>query len=176
VVGRAVRACGGLSLVMIDRLLSLLTGHAGQTTAGPVLDLELSVAALLIEAARMDETFDGGERAIIEQLLARSFDLGPANVRSLIEKAEREVQRSTQYFPFTQQICRLASAEQRLQIIEMLWKVAYSDGALDPHEDALIRQIAGLIQVSDRERGAARKRALEALAAPAQQSSRPSEP
>ena len=150
---------------MIDRLLDLLTGRAEQALEKRVNDLELSVAALLVEAARMDDRFDAGERTIIEHLLARSFDLDAGSVHSLIEQAERVVQQSAQYFPFTQQICRRASAEERVQIIEMLWKVAYSDGALDPHEDALIRQIAGLIQVSDWERGAARKRALEKLAA-----------
>ena len=51
----------------------------------------------------------------------------------------------------------------RVQIIEMLWTVAYSDGALNPDEDALIRQIAGLIQVSDWDRGAVAFRA-EAVA------------
>ena len=151
---------------MIDSLLDFLTGRAERISEDRV-DLELSVAALLIEAARMDEKFDAGERVIIERLLARSFSLDPRSVQSLIEKAERVVQRSAQYFPFTQQICRHASADARLQIIEMLWKVVYADGTLDPHEDALIRQIAGLIQVSDRERGAARKRALEKLAAAA---------
>ncbi len=58
----------------------------------------------------------------------------------------------------------MPSADMRVQIIEMLWTVAYADGALDPDEDALIRQVAGLIQVSDWERGAARRRALEKLA------------
>jgi DNA polymerase-3 subunit gamma/tau len=48
------------------------------------------------------------------------------------------------------------------EIIEMLWRVAYADGELDPHEDALIRQLAGLIHVTDRERAFARQRALEA--------------
>jgi uncharacterized tellurite resistance protein B-like protein len=86
-------------------------------------------------------------------------------VQSLIGQAERVVQLSAQYFPFTRQVCRRASPEEREQIIEILRKVAYSDGTLDPHEDALIRQIAGLIQVSDKERGDARKRALEKLAA-----------
>ena len=52
-----------------------------------------------------------------------------------------------------------------MQVIEMLWKVAYSDGILDPHEDMLLRQIAGLIHVSDQERGSARKRALDRLSA-----------
>jgi uncharacterized tellurite resistance protein B-like protein len=150
---------------MIDRLLDLLTGTVERTSEDRVDDLELSVAALLIEAARMDEKFDAGERAVIERLLARSFSLDHAGVQSLIERAERAVQHSAQYFPFTQRICRQADADVRLQIIEMLWKVAYADGSLDPHEDALIRQIAGLIQVPDRERGMVRKRALEKLAA-----------
>lgn len=157
---------------MIDRLLDLLTGRTERISEERI-DLELSVAALLIEAARMDEKFDAGERVVIEHLLARSFSLDPGSVQSLIERAEHVVQRSTQYFPFTQQICQHASAELRVQIIEMLWKVAYSDGTLDPHEDALIRQIAGLIQVPDWERGAARKRALEKLAATTEPFSKP---
>ena len=92
------------------------------------------------------------------------FSLDAKSVQSLVERADREIQRSTQNFPFTRQICRHASADMRVQIIEMLWTVAYADGALDPDEDALIRQVAGLIQVSDWERGAARKRALAKLA------------
>ena len=103
-------------------------------------------------------------RRKIEQLVARMFSLDAKSVQSLVEQADREMQRSAQYFPFTQQICRHASADMRVQIIELMWTVAYSDGALDPDEDALIRQVAGLIQVSDWERGAARKRALEKLA------------
>ncbi|HYI05711.1 MAG TPA: TerB family tellurite resistance protein [Reyranella sp.] len=150
---------------MIDRLLDLLTGRVEWTSEERVNDLPMAVAALLIELARMDDKVDAGERRKIEHLLARMFSLDPKSVQSLVEQADREVQRSAQYFPFTQQICRHASAEMRVQIIEMLWTVAYSNGALDPDEDALIRQIAGLIQVSDWDRGAARKRALEKLAA-----------
>ena len=51
------------------------------------------------------------------------------------------------------------------QIIEMLWKVVYADGVLDPYEDMLLRRIAGLIYVPDRERGMARQRALAHIAA-----------
>ena len=150
---------------MIDRLLDLLTGGAERASEKRADDLALSVGALLIELACMDDKLDAGERRTIEHLLARNFNLDPKSVQSLVEQAERAMKSSTQYFPFTQQICRHASAETRVQIIEMLWTVAYSNGALDPHEDGLIRQIAGLIQVSDWERGAARKRALEKLEA-----------
>jgi uncharacterized tellurite resistance protein B-like protein len=149
---------------MIDRLLDLLAGRGEWTSEKRADDLPLAVAALLIELTRMDDKVDAGERRTIEQLLARMFSLDAKSVQSLVEQADREMQRSTQYFPFTQQICRHASADMRVQIIEMMWTVAYSDGALGPDEDALIRQVAGLIQVSDWERGAARKRALEKLA------------
>jgi len=53
------------------------------------------------------------------------------------------MQRSAQYFPFTQQICRHASAEMRVQIIEMLWTVAYSNGALNPRLALLKREMLG---------------------------------
>ena len=149
---------------MIDRLLDLLAGRGERTSEKPADDLPLAVAALLIELARMDDKVNAVERRTIEQLLVRMFSLDARSVQSLVERADQEMQRSAQYFPFTQQICRHASADMRVQIIEMLWTVAYSDGALDPDEDALIRQVAGLIQVSDRERGAARKAALEKLA------------
>ena len=149
---------------MIDRLLDLLAGRGEWTSEKRADDLPLAVAALLIELTRMDDKVDAGERRTIEQLLARMFSLDAKSVQSLVEQADREIQRSTQYFPFTQQICRHASADMRVQIIEMMWTVAYSDGVPAPDEDALIRQVAGLIQVSDWERGDARKRALERLA------------
>lgn len=149
---------------MIDRLLDLLAGRGEWTSEKPADDLPLAVAALLIELARMDDKVNGVERRTIEQVLARMFSLDPKGVQALVDQADQVMQRSAQYFPFTQQICRHASAEARVQIIEMLWTVAYSDGALNPDEDALIRQLAGLIQVSDWDRGAARKRALEKLA------------
>ena len=92
------------------------------------------------------------------------FALAPAAVQALFDEAEAAVRHSTQFFPFTQQICRQLDPEARVRIIEMLWEVAYADGVLDPQEDMLLRRIAGLIYVSDGERGAARKRALERLA------------
>jgi uncharacterized tellurite resistance protein B-like protein len=151
--------------MIIDRLLDLLTARENPAPGGSEDDLEIAVAALLIEAARMDARFDRAEKSVIERLLAEKFDLAPDAVAALVLAAEKVVAHSAQYFPFTQQICKNMTPEERVQVIEMLWKVAYSDGILDPHEDMLLRQIAGLIHVSDQERGSARKRALDRLSA-----------
>lgn len=145
---------------MLDRLLNVLTGREAAPLHAAQEGLDLAVAALLIEAARMDSTFDEAERGMIERLLAKRFSLPHDDVQRLVAEAHRRVEYTAQYFPFTSRITRELSCEERAQIIEMLWRVAYADGVLDPHEDMLIRQIAGLIHVPDRERGLARQRAL----------------
>jgi uncharacterized tellurite resistance protein B-like protein len=150
---------------MIDRLLDFLSGRETPTKTRSTDDLQHAIAALLIEAARMDENFDAAERTTIERLLAQRFALGAQAVKSLIEAAEQTVQHSTEFFPFTHQINDRLSEAERIEIIEMMWKVAYADGILDPYEDMLLRRIAGLIYVTDVDRGLARKRALEDLSA-----------
>jgi len=145
---------------MIDRVLDFLTGKAAPATREGASDLQVAVAALLIEAARMDDNFSLEERRTIERVLTERFSLGPDKLRDLFVAAERAVRGSTQFFPFTQQIVKNISHEDRGQILEMMWQVVYADGVLDPHEDMLLRRIAGLIHVDDRERGLARQRAL----------------
>jgi uncharacterized tellurite resistance protein B-like protein len=66
-------------------------------------------------------------------------------------------------FGFTNKVVKELEESDRIHVIEMLWEVAYADGVLDSHEDAMIRRVAGLVYVSDFERGAARRRVLEKL-------------
>lgn len=150
---------------MLDQLMKFLAGGEAPDVASGGDDLKIAVAALLIEAGRMDASFDSAERAAIERILAERFALRPEAVRSLVAAAEARIDRTAQYYPFTREICLKLSREERVEVLEMLWKVAYADGRLDPYEDALLRQIAGLIHVPDRERGLARQRALAALEA-----------
>jgi uncharacterized tellurite resistance protein B-like protein len=129
-------------------------------TPPPAPDLRLSVAVLLLEAARQDDTFDARERATIEALLTGRFGLSQAECAALMTAAEARAGQLTQLHGHTSQIAQAMSPDERIQLIEMLWDVAYADGVLDPEEDLLIRRIAGLIYVSDRDRVLARQRAL----------------
>jgi uncharacterized tellurite resistance protein B-like protein len=123
-------------------------------------DLRLSVAVLLIEAARQDDSFDEKERAVIARLLTEKFALTPAESAELLAAGEARARESTQLHGHTSAIFEQMTPEERISLIEMLWEVAYADGVLDPEEDLLIRRIAGLIYVSDRERVLARQRVL----------------
>jgi uncharacterized tellurite resistance protein B-like protein len=141
---------------MFSALMRLLDTPA----AAPAPDLRLSVAVLLLEAARQDDTFDARERAKIESLLTSRFALSQAECAALMTAAEVRASQMTQLHGYTNHIAQAMSPDERVHLIEMLWDVAYADDLLDPEEDLLIRRIAGLIYVSDRERVLARQRVL----------------
>jgi len=144
---------------VIDRLFKLLQGNAA---AAPRLeDPRLSVAALLVEAGLMHHDFSAEERATTAALLTQRFELSPADAADLIARAEARVSRSAQYFPFTHSINESMTIDEKIEVVEMLWRIAYADGTLDPFEDQLIRQVGGLLHVPDRDRMFARKRVLE---------------
>ena len=89
--------------------------------------------------------------------------MSPADALKLVAAGEREAERSAELFHFTRIINRRLSPEQRVELIEMLWEVAYADGELDEYEDSLLRRVGGLIYVPDHERGAGRQRVLKRL-------------
>ncbi|HVT25648.1 MAG TPA: TerB family tellurite resistance protein [Rhizomicrobium sp.] len=126
-------------------------------------DLRLAVAVLLVEAAHRDEQFGPEERAVIERLLTEKFALSKDECDQLISSGEATTARMVQLHPYTHAVFEQMDPEERIQLIEMLWEVAYADGVLDPEEDALIRKIGGLIYITDRDRMLARKRVLERM-------------
>jgi uncharacterized tellurite resistance protein B-like protein len=145
---------------MLGKILSLLTGDDASSDARKFDDLQVAVAALLVHEASTDDNFDADERRTIERLLGEGFKLDPDAVQRLLATAERRAEDSTQLYPFTKVAIDRLDESGRIQLIEMLWEVAYADGVLHPDEDALVRRIAGLLYVSDHDRGEARKRVL----------------
>jgi uncharacterized tellurite resistance protein B-like protein len=121
-------------------------------------DLRLSVAVLLLEAARQDDRFDAKERAVIAHLLTRKFDLGPEECDQLMAAGEARAAQMVQLHGHIRDVFEEMSPDERVHLVEMLWEVAYADGVLDPEEDLLIRRVAGLIYITDRDRVLARQR------------------
>ncbi len=152
---------------MIERIRKLFAA-AGMDAPAPSIaagaeEKQIAAAALLAEAALGDNRFDEAERAAIERLLREHFALDQADARALVERGAQLAADSTHLLRFTRAIKEHFSPEERIELIEMIWEVVYADGVLHDYEDSLLRRIAGLIYVSDRDRGAARKRVLERL-------------
>ena len=110
------------------------------------------IAALLIHAAKIDDNYTEPEREIIKRALI-SLDLTTTNeVEELLKKADQKEGESNQIIEFTREV-KKNSMEFRLKIVEMLWKIIYSDGTSDNYESNLIRRVCGLLYISNKDNG-----------------------
>lgn len=124
--------------------------------------LQLATAALLLEMMRMDSSVTAAETAAVTKVLRSRFGLRAEEVEMLMVLAADEARQATDYFQFTSLINKSFSAEQKVQVVEYLWQVAYADGHLDAHEQHFMRKIADLLYVSHADYVAAKQRAREA--------------
>jgi uncharacterized tellurite resistance protein B-like protein len=123
----------------------------------------LAAAVLMLEAAAMDAHIGDDEKAKIAELLTRRFQLSPGDVEALMNEAEDRVRSSVDIYGFTRDLKNRFSVDERVELMEMLWEIAYVDGVLHDLEATLMRRLAGLLYVSDRQSGEARKRAMGRL-------------
>lgn len=147
---------------MIERLKSFLLGTPEEKRTG-FDDLQVAMVALLIRAATSDAQFGEAERETIRRIVADSFGLAPEQVSSLVEEAEDEESETLDLHRWAQAVKQAYSEEERVELIEKMWEVVYADGVLDDYEANLLRRVAGLIYVPDRESGQARQRVMARL-------------
>ena len=110
------------------------------------------VAALLIHAARIDENYTDMEKEIIKKALVELNNISSDQAENLIKFAEKKEEESNQIVEFTREIKKYP-IEFRLKIIEVIWKIVYSDGTSDDYESNLIRRICGLLYISGKDNG-----------------------
>ena len=110
------------------------------------------VAALLIHAARIDDNYTAIEKEIIKKALIDLKLVEQNNSAKLLSEAEIKEQDSNQIVEFTREI-KKNSMKFRLKIVEILWKIIYSDNISDNYESNLIRRICGLLYISDKDSG-----------------------
>lgn len=128
-------------------------------------DMQVAAAALLIEAAYIDNDYDESEQTMIAELVRGRFDLNDEEVADLIQTAEKAVADAVDYFRFARTIKEKLSHEECIQLMEMLWEVILADGRIDSFEANLMERIGGLLYVTGRESAEARKKAKQAMKA-----------
>ena len=148
---------------MIEKLKKILASRKNTSVSADDDELKLASAALLLEAACMDGHVDKTEIATVVSLLEEHFDLSASEARELVDTGREALADSVELYGFTRTIKNSFNHDDRVRMIEMLWQVVYADGVLHDFEANLVRRICGLIYVSDRESGVARKRVLERI-------------
>ena len=109
------------------------------------------IAALLIHAAKIDENYEEKEKEIIKKTL---LDLGAisSNIDKLILDATIIEENANQILDFTREVKNIDEND-KIKIIESLWKIIYSDGNTDMYEANLMRRLAGLLYIDSKTMG-----------------------
>ena len=110
------------------------------------------IIALLIHAAKIDENYTEDEKKIIKKTIMELNKISSNQADELLKLAEKKEEVSNQIIEFTKEIKKY-SMKFKLKIIEIIWKIVYSDGTSDNYESNLIRRICGLLYISDKDNG-----------------------
>ena len=113
--------------------------------------IQVATCALLLEVANSDDEFSDIERDNIVQILERDFELSDEYAKELMELSDKEREESIDLWQFTNLVNEHYSIEEKIKIIEMVWKVIYADGKLDKYEDHLAHKLSNLLKLTHKQ-------------------------
>ena len=108
----------------------------------------IKVAALLIHAAKIDENYSLQEEKIIKKTLLK-LGASNENIEKIVEEGESIESNSNQILDFTREVKNM-SEDNKVLIIETLWKIIYSNNVADMYETSLMRRLAGLLYIDNK--------------------------
>ena len=106
------------------------------------------VAALLIHAAKIDQVYTDDEKEIIKKTLIK-LGVKNSNIDKIISEAVINEKNSNQILDYTREI-KKASEDVKINIIEALWEIIYSNKNADMYETNLMRRLAGLLYIDNK--------------------------
>jgi uncharacterized tellurite resistance protein B-like protein len=137
---------------MMDLLKKFFARTADEKSAGkPVgtsYDVRIATCALLLEMAHIDGRFSELEKESILEVLKNKYELSVEHAAALMKAAEDELEKSIDLWQFAKRINESYSSDEKIEIIEMVWHLIYTDGVLDKHEDYLVHKLAKLLRLS----------------------------
>lgn len=140
---------------MLTKIIDFFNNNAslkaGADSKGGKSGIEVAACALLVEIAGIDKEFSETERKGIISILEEEFGLEDEMAMEVIELAGEELKDSVDLWQFTSLINKNYSPDEKMQLIELVWKVVYADGHLDKHEDYLVKKLSRMLNLSHKE-------------------------
>jgi uncharacterized tellurite resistance protein B-like protein len=115
---------------------------------GTSYDVRIATCALLLEMAHIDGEFSELEKENILEILKNKYELSVEHAAALMQAAEDELEKSIDLWQFAKRINENYSTEEKIEIIEIVWHLIYTDGVLEKHEDYLVHKLAKLLRLS----------------------------
>jgi uncharacterized tellurite resistance protein B-like protein len=126
-------------------------GGSGDQAREKSHDIRIATCALLLEMGSIDGEFTQSERERIMAILKKDYHLSDEHADALVQASAEELNQSIDYWQFTNLINQNYSMDEKIRIIELVWKIAYTDGKLDKHEDYLVHKLAKLLRLTHKQ-------------------------
>jgi len=114
---------------------------------------KIAIVALLISTAKYDGNFDDSEKIEIQKLIENYFSLSSQNTGDLFKAARRIESEANDLQQFTRSLNEVLNEEEKLTIMELIWKIVMADGIIDNYEENLVRRLSGLLYLQDKDIG-----------------------
>lgn len=139
---------------MFDRLRAFMADLSGEPAQRPFRpdDYRLAAASLFVHLANADGVIDAAESRRLREIIAQNFELDAQATGELIRSAEASDRDSVDFYHFTNTLKRALDEDGRLKIIEMMWEIAFADGAVHELEENIVARIGELLGVSPHDR------------------------
>ncbi len=113
--------------------------------------LQLATCILLIEVSKSDDDYDVDEQKKIKSLLQKKFEMSKDEIENIYALCDKEHDRMTSLFEWTDIINKECNYEQKCIIIGFMWDIAFIDSKIDKYEDLTIRKVSDLIHVKHKD-------------------------
>ncbi len=135
---------------MLDFLKNVFEGKEDEKTLHPedqTKRVKMATCVLLMEMAHVDDNFAPEESEMIKRIMTDELNLSTAQVREMFELAQKKQSAEVGFWQYANQINTGYSYEEKLKVIELIWKVVYADKVLDKYEDHLVHQMATVLHI-----------------------------
>ncbi len=125
---------------------------SGQTKkSGQDEKIKIAACALFIEMAQADGQFNKDERRFIIAEMEKLFNLDDKCTNELMQLAEKRVEDSVSIYEFSSIINTTFTQDQKIELLESLWRLIYRDKKLSAYEDQLIKRIGGTLNIEHKD-------------------------
>jgi len=113
--------------------------------------MRVAACALFLEMARIDEVFTSDEMDTILAILKEKYGLSAEHASALVAEADRELDESVDLWQFAGLINQNYSVDEKIEIIETLWRMVFVDGKMDQYEHYLMNKLKNLLRLSQKQ-------------------------
>ncbi len=137
---------------MLDLIKKILGNTSGpKKENNGVQDLNTALCILLLEAAHVDGECTDEEKEHVIVTLTTKCGVPRDEIDEFIASGDQKRKKSADLFQFTRYMNKNFSKEEKIEVMEAVWRVIHIDGYLEAHEDHFAHKLANLLRLNHRE-------------------------